>query len=619
MEQELLRFTTAGSVDDGKSTLIGRLLYDSKNIFQDQFEQLESTSKLRGEEGVNLALLTDGLRAEREQGITIDVAYRYFATPKRKFIIAETAGHEQYTRNMVTGASTADLAIVLIDARNGITTQSKRHGFIASLLGIKHVLIAINKMDLVDYSQEVFDRIKAEYESFAEKLSVHDLIFVPVSALMGDNVVEPSARMGWYSGGTIMNHLETVTLAANRNLVDFRFPVQIVARPHQDFRGYAGRIASGTIQPGEPVVVLPSGRRSKVKEVWRYDEKVDEAFEGESTILTLEDEIDISRGDMIVRENNVPRVAEEFDGIITWMDSSISLDKSTRYILHMNTQEVQAEIERLYYQIDVNTLHRSEADTLHLNEIGRVRVRTGKSVFFDTYDSNRNTGSFILVDPHSNLTVAAGMITRESTKIEDQDADTDAPKSTNIEWDRSSVGLEERIARNGHRPKVLWFTGLSGSGKSTIARAVERALFKAGKQVARLDGDNVRHGLSADLGFDPEDRKKNIRRIGHAARLFYDHGMITICTFVSPYHEDRDYVRSLMPDGDFLEIYVHASLNTLRDRDPKGLYAKAERGEIQNLTGVQAPYEVPVQPNITVNTEELSVDEAVNAVLSLLA
>ncbi len=638
-ERDLLRFTTAGSVDDGKSTLIGRMLFDTKQIFQDQMDQLEVSSRLRGEENVNLALLTDGLRAEREQGITIDVAYRYFSTAHRKFIIADTPGHEQYTRNMVTGASTADLAIVLIDARNGVLTQSKRHGIIASLLGIPHVVVCVNKMDLVDYSRERFDEIVADYREFAQKLSVHDIEFIPVSALKGDNVVNRSENMPWFEGAPLLQFLENVTIAADRNLVDFRFPVQHVVRPHQDFRGFAGQIVSGTIKIGEEVVALPSMQRSRIKNINFYKAELEEAAEGQSVILTLEDEIDISRGDMIVRRHNIPEVEHEFEATLCWMDERRELKTDTNYILQQTTNRSHALVDEVLYQLDVNTLHRrTEAETLRLNEIGRVKVTTAKPVFFDPYERNRNTGGFILIDPDDFRTVGAGMIryssrsTIEELKREERAKRLQTPKSTDLTWDPGLVGPQDRIRRQGHAPLCVWLTGLSGAGKSTIAKEVEKRLFDEGYQITRLDGDNVRHGLNADLGFNREDRRENIRRVGHIARLFHDFGAIVLCTFISPYREERAYVRALFPAPPaaagapgpatpatpagtrtpaFLEVYTKASLAEAERRDPKGLYKRARAGEIHGFTGIDDPYEEPEAPEIILDTDRLSVDEAV--------
>ncbi len=620
-ERDLLRFTTAGSVDDGKSTLIGRMLYDSKQIFQDQMDALERTSRLRGEEEVNLALLTDGLRAEREQGITIDVAYRYFSTPRRKFIIADTPGHEQYTRNMVTGASTADLAIVLIDARNGVLTQSRRHGIIASLLAIPHVVVCVNKMDLVDWSEDRFNEVTDEYRDFAQKLSIHDIRFIPVSALLGDNVVDESTRMSWYDGEPLLHHLENVVISADRNLVDFRFPVQYVVRPHQDFRGFSGRIASGTIQTGEEVLILPGRRTSTVKSIHRYPDELDEAFEGQSVIITLADEIDISRGDMIVRTHNVPEVGSELDATIAWMDEQHPLDTTRQYILQHTSRTTRAYIDEILYRLDVNTLHRNEAVDLKLNEIGRVKLTTANPLFFDPYDRNRRTGGFIIIDPHDFRTVGAGMIRHTSDGTMDalrrQQRDrrlTGRSEATNIHWDPGFVGIEERVRRNGHRPKVVWFTGLSGSGKSTIAKELEKRLWDEGKSVVRLDGDNVRHGLNADLGFSRSDRRENIRRVGHLARQLYDVGQIVLCTFISPYREDRAFVRNLFPDGDFIEVYLKVSLKEAKRRDPKGLYAKAAAGEIKEFTGVDAPFEEPESPTILIESDVTAPEKAIDRI-----
>ena len=619
LEMDLLRMTTAGSVDDGKSTLIGRLLYDTKSIFEDQLEAVERTSKQRGEGYVNLALLTDGLRAEREQNITIDVAYRYFATPKRKFIIGDTPGHIQYTRNMVTGASTAELAVVLVDARKGVLTQSKRHGFISSLLRIPHIVIAVNKMDLVDYDETIYQQIVDEYSEFAQKLDVADLTFIPISALNGDNVVEKSQLMPWYDGSTLLHHLETVKVGASRNLLDFRFPVQYVIRPHQDFRGFAGRVAAGTIQPGEEIVVLPSGHTSTITSILAADDVCDEAAAGESVVLTIADELDISRGDMIVRRKNVPNVASRIDAILCWMNET-PLDPSLPYILMHTTRQTQAFVSDVVYRIDVDTLHREDVETFGLNDIGRVEITTSQPLFFDPYERSIATGSFILIHPHTHVTVAAGMIRGEVREAPDPD-DIERPRSAvspNVVWEPWNIPRQERELRNGHRAAILWFTGLSGSGKSTIARALERTLFEAGCQTVLLDGDQVRHGLSGDLGFSPEDRTENIRRVGETARLFFEQGSIVICTFVSPYRADRARVRGLVPDDRFLEIHVDCDVETLKKRDPKGLYAKAERGEIRQLSGVQSAYEAPLEPELRIETDAVTVEESVRTLEQML-
>lgn len=619
LSMDLLRFSTAGSVDDGKSTLIGRLLYDTKSIFEDQLEAVERASRNRGDAYVDLALVTDGLRAEREQGITIDVAYRYFATPKRKFIIADTPGHLQYTRNMITGSSTAELSIVLIDARKGVLTQSKRHGFLASLLQIPHVLVAVNKMDLVDYDEEVFKRIVAEYRDFATKLSVADITFIPISALKGDNVVHKSNKMSWYDGPTLLHHLENVRVGASRNLIDFRFPVQTVIRPHQDFRGFAGQIASGSISPGEEIVVLPSGRKSRVRSVVTFGTELEEAYAGDSVILTLEDEIDVSRGNMIVRINNLPTSANQLECTLCWLHEE-PMNLATSYILQHTTNRVRAYVSDLNYRIDVDTLHREQASTLHLNEIGRIKLTTTQPLFFDPYVMNRSTGSFILIDPHSNTTVAAGMIRRRARELEEITAPVEAERqrSTNVTWDGSQVKLEQREQLNGHKAAVLWFTGLSGSGKSTIARALERKLYERGCRTFYLDGDNLRHGLNGDLGFSDADRKENVRRAAEVARLTYDHGNLTLCSFISPFNSDRDFARTLLPASRFIEIYVKCDLEVLKRRDPKGLYAKALSGEIAQFTGISSPYEVPKNPELIIESDVKSVDEIVELLMTFL-
>ncbi len=629
LEMDLLRFTTAGSVDDGKSTLIGRLLYDSKAIFEDQLDAIEQASLNRGEDGVNLALLTDGLRAEREQGITIDVAYRYFATPKRKFIIADTPGHVQYTRNMVTGASTADLAVVLIDARHGVLTQSKRHGFIASLLRIPHVVVAVNKMDLVEFSQEVFAKIEREYTAFSAKLDITDITFIPVSALKGDNVVDRSEHMDWYHGPTFLHHLEHVNIASDRNLIDFRFPVQAVIRPHQNFRGYAGTIVSGVIRPKEEVMALPSGKTSRIKEVTTFEGDLGEAGAGTPVVITIEDEIDISRGDMLVRPGNIPQVDNEVGAMICWM-SEEPLDRNRHYVLQHSTREVKAFVDEVSYRVDVDTLHREDADTLQLNDIGRVQITTAQPLFFDPYRVNQETGAFILVDPFSHNTVAAGMIrgaTRTAEEVGERAAHLSRSalqearkelRSPNVVWEGLNIPREEREAAGKHGAAVVWFTGLSGSGKTTVARVLERRLFGAGVKTMLLDGDYVRHGLCGDLGFSASDRAENIRRVGEVARLFFEQGSVVLCTFVSPYSEDRARARALVPESRFFEIFVDVDLDTARDRDPKGLYAKSDQGEIANLTGVTSPYEAPANPELMLKTADMSIEEAADVVLEAL-
>ena len=611
-DKTLLRFTTTGSVDDGKSTLIGRMLYETNCIYEDQYLAVEKTSKKRGDAEVDLALLLDGLSAEREQGITIDVAYRYFSTSKRKFIIADTPGHVQYTRNMVTGASTAELAIILIDARNGVLTQSKRHGFIVSLLQIPHLIVAVNKMDLVDYSQEGYESIAKEYSEFSEKLDIHDITFIPVSALKGDNVITRSKKMPWYNGHTLLHMLENVHVSADKNLIDFRFPVQYVVRPHHDFRGFAGRIASGTITQGEDIVVLPSGKASQVKSIVTFDGELKEGFAGQSVVITLEDEIDVSRGDIIVRRNNLPQVNNQFEAIICWMDEQ-NMSRSGHFILKHTTRLVKAFVTKIVYKIDVNTLHRQKAGTFSLNEIGRVEIKTAQPLFFDPYKINHETGSFILIDPITNHTVAAGMIRGAQRTVDDvaQERYARSRRSPNVSWEGGYVDLKKWELRNGHKPAVIWLTGLSGSGKSTVARSVMQALFDAGCQVMLLDGDNVRHGLCGDLGFSGKDRSENIRRVGEAAKLFFEQGNIVVCTFISPFYKDRQFVRSILPEGCFIEVYVKCDINVCKRRDPKKLYEKAESGEIPEFTGVTSPYEEPESPEIIIETDLMSVEESV--------
>jgi bifunctional enzyme CysN/CysC len=618
---DLLRFSTAGSVDDGKSTLIGRMLYDTKSIFEDQLEAVEEASMRRGEGYVNLALLTDGLRAEREQNITIDVAYRYFATLRRKFSIADTPGHIQYTRNMVTGASTAELAIILIDARNGVLTQSKRHGFISSLLGIRHIVVAINKMDLVGWSEEAFEEVVAEYSSFAEKLDVDDLTFIPVSALLGDNVVDASENMPWYMGSTLLHHLEHVNIGAHRNLVDFRFPVQYVIRSDQDYRGYAGRVASGAVRPGEEILVLPSGTTTTVKSIDTFDGGLDEAVAGDSVSIVTTDALDISRGDMIVRPLNLPMAGTEIDATICWT-SDVPMELGTHYWFRQTTREVKAFINRVVYRIEVDTLHREKTDAFVLNDIGRIHLTASQPVFFDRYELNRETGSFILINPHTNSTVAAGMIRGPVISVEDLPAEDGAADirlaSPDVVWEDWNVDLVEREQRGGHRAGIIWFTGLSGSGKSSIARGLERRLFDEGVQTMLLDGDQVRHGLNGDLRFTPEDRAENIRRVGEVASLFFRHGSLVLCTFVSPFREHRRRVRDLVPEGRFIEVFVDTPLEDCEARDPKGLYARARRGEIAHMTGITSPYEAPENPDIRLETVAREVDDVIAELLARL-
>jgi bifunctional enzyme CysN/CysC len=616
-EKSLLRFTTTGSVDDGKSTLIGRLLYETKSIYEDQYAAIEKTSKRKGFKDVDLAYLLDGLAAEREQGITIDVAHRYFQTPKRKFIITDTPGHVQYTRNMVTGASKTDCAVILIDARNGVLTQSKRHGFILSLLQIPHLIVAVNKMDLVDYAEDVYARIVEAYENYSQKLDIHDITFIPVSALRGDNVVEKSENMPWYDGRSLLHCLENIHVTVDRNLVDFRFPVQYIIRPHQDFRGFAGKIVSGTIMLGEEVAVLPSGKVTTIKSITTYDGDLPEAFSPQSVVLTLNDEIDVSRGDMIVRKKNLPQIETRMEAIICWMDEKVS-SMTTAYILKHTTKVVRAYIRKIVYKIDVDTLHRTKADTFSLNEIGRVEISTASPIFFDPYRINHATGSFILIDPLTNNTVAAGMIRNAPREIPGKIYNIRAEKSPHTVWSGWNITREAREKRNIHKAAVVWLTGYSGSGKSTIARHLEDKLFEAGYQTMHLDGDNMRHGLCGDLGFSETDRIENIRRVGEVARLFFESGHIVICAFISPFIRDRQLVRSLFPDARFIEIHVKCDLEVCKKRDPHGLYKKALTGEIAEFTGISSPYEEPPDPEIVVETDLQDVDQNVSAIMDHL-
>lgn len=621
-EKSLLRFTTTGSVDDGKSTLIGRLLYETKSIYDDQYAAIEKTSKRKGLKEVELAYLLDGLAAEREQGITIDVAHRYFETPKRKFIITDTPGHVQYTRNMVTGASKADCAIILIDARNGVLTQSKRHGFIISLLQIPHLIVAVNKMDLVNYAEDVFSRIVQEYQNYSQKLDIHDIVFIPVSALKGDNVVEKSKKMPWYHGTTLLHCLENIHVAADRNLVDFRFPVQYVIRPHLDFRGFAGKIVSGTITPGEEVVILPAGNTTTIKSITTYDGDLPEAFAAQSVVLTLNDEIDVSRGDMIVRKKNLPQIETSLEAIICWMDEQ-AMTINTPYIMKHTTKYAKASITRIVYKIDVDTLHRQPADTFLLNEIGRVEISTSAPIFLDPYKINHATGSFILINPLTNNTVAAGMIRNAIRHIEDSKGDQPddgekSKKTLNVIRRGLNIALAQREQQNGHKASVLWFTGLSGSGKSTIAMELERRLFARKCNTVLLDGDDIRHGLCSDLGFSSADRKENIRRAGEVAKVFYEHSSIVLCTFISPFKKDREFVRSLFPQDRFVEIYMSCNLDECRKRDPSGLYKKAQSGLIKDFTGLSSPYEAPETPELIIDTESLPVEKSVDMIENYL-
>lgn len=604
----LLRLATAGSVDDGKSTLIGRLLFDSKTLFTDQLDAVERTSRDRGEDYPNLALLTDGLRAEREQGITIDVAHRYFATPRRKFIIADTPGHIQYTRNMVTGASTADLALVLVDARKGVVEQTRRHAFLAGLLGIPHLVLCVNKMDLVDWSQQRFTEIREEFAGFASKLDVTDLTFVPMSALHGDNIVHRGTSMPWYEGTPLLHHLEEVHIASDRNLIDARLPVQYVIRSHTpEFRGYAGTIAGGVFKPGDEVTVLPSGLNTTVRSIFGPGGRpTDEAFPPQAVTVQLSDELDVSRGDLICRPANRPQVGSDLDAMVCWFAEDATLTPGATYTLRHTTRSTPVEVRTLDYRLDVNTLHRDEnATALSLNEIGRVQLRTRQPLLFDPYRRNRTTGSFLLVDDATGNTVAGGMITGPSLP------------SSRVVWHSTAVEREERATRG----MTVWLTGLSGSGKSTVAVELERRLVASGRPAFLLDGDNLRHGLNSDLGFSAEDRVENIRRVGEVARLFAEAGVIAIVSLISPYRADRDRARAVHEAAGipFLEVFVDTPLEVCESRDPKGMYAKARAGEIRDFTGVDAPYEHPLTPGLVLRPADGDPAAMASTVLAVLA
>jgi len=619
---DLLRFATAGSVDDGKSTLIGRLLYDSKQVLADQLEHVEQASQRKGQV-LDLSLLTDGLRAEREQGITIDVAYRYFATAQRRFIIADTPGHEQYTRNMVTGASTADLAIVLVDARKGVLAQSKRHAFISSLLGIPHVVVCVNKMDLVNFDEASFDAIVEEFDAFAARLELPDVTFIPISALLGDNVVDRSEAMPWYQGPPLLYHLEHVHIASDRNLIDVRFPVQWVIRPPAteiaDYRAYAGQLAGGIIRQGDEVVVLPGGQRTTVAGIDTYEGPVAEAFPPMSVALRLSDDIDVGRGSTIVRTQNQPTVSSHFECLLCWM-SEQPLSPGRRYLVKHTTRTAMVGKVDVRYRIDVETLRRDErTTTLELNDLARVQMELSSPLVFDSYRRNRVTGSLIVIDEASNDTVAAGVIL--DTEVEEAGSEPKSERSPNVRWQGTRMTRERRWQSLGHGGATLWFTGLPGAGKSTVAAAVEERLLQAGQPAFLLDGDNLRHGLNGDLGFDEDARTENVRRTAHVARLLAESGTVALVSLVSPYAADRQAAAALHAADDlgFLEIFVDAPLELCEQRDPKGLYARARSGELAGLTGVGAPYEAPSEPDLVLGSFQETVEEEVERVMDLLA
>ena len=605
---DTLRFITCGSVDDGKSTLIGRMLFEAQMIFEDQVASLQSDSKKMGTQGgdIDFALLVDGLASEREQGITIDVAYRFFATDRRKFIVADTPGHEQYTRNMVTGASTADVAVILIDARQGVLTQTRRHSMICSALGIKHVVIAINKMDLVDYQQDVFDNILEDYQAFAEDLQFTQMTAIPMSALKGDSIIERSSHMNWYQGPTLMGFLETVDPRATRINQALRFPVQWVNRPNLDFRGFSGTIEAGTAKVGQSIRVLPSGATAQIQEIVLFEEQLESAETGQAVTLTLDKEIDASRGDVIVAADAPCEVSDQFEVNIVWMDQEPGYLGRSLW-LKLGTTQVNAHITAIKHKINISTFEHMAATQLELNDLSVVTMKTDRPIAFERYQDCAPMGAFILIDRMSNHTVAAGMI------------DFALRRAKNVHRQQLEIDKAARRTLNGHTSRVLWFTGLSGSGKSTIANALEKALHTQGIRTYVLDGDNVRHGLNSDLGFTDADRVENIRRIGEVAKLMVDAGIVVLTAFISPFRAEREMVRELFEEDEFVEIFVDTPLEVAEARDPKGLYQKARRGEIPNFTGIGSPYETPLNPDVHIHTDHESIDEIVNRLLTELS
>jgi len=607
-QKSLLRFITCGSVDDGKSTLIGRLLYDSKMIFEDQLAALEADSKRVGTQGqeIDFALLVDGLAAEREQGITIDVAYRFFTTEKRKFIVADTPGHEQYTRNMITGASTADLAVILIDARKGVLTQTRRHSFLAQLIGIKHIVLAVNKMDLVGYDKAIFDRITLAYRAFASEIGITHFTAIPISGFKGDNITALSDNTPWFKGPALIEHLENVEIGSTADEAKpFRLPVQWVNRPNLDFRGFSGQIASGAVKPGDAVRILPSGKTTTVSRIVTLDRDLDEAVAGQSVTLTLSDEVDCSRGDVIAAADSPPEAADQFEATLVWMADEAMI-AGRAYWLKLATQTVSATIQQPKYEINVNTLDHLAAKTLDLNGIGVVELSTDKPVVFEAYGDNRTLGGFILIDKLTNATVAAGMLHFSLRRAQ------------NVHWQATDVSREARADLKNQKPALLWFTGLSGSGKSTIANLVEKRLHRMNRHSFLLDGDNVRHGLNRDLGFTEADRIENIRRVGEVAKLMTDAGLIVITAFISPFRVERDMVRSMLPEGEFIEIFIDTPLAEAERRDVKGLYKKARAGQLKNFTGIDSPYEAPETPEIRIDTTAMTPEEAADIIIDRL-
>ena len=607
-QKSLLRFITCGSVDDGKSTLIGRLLYDSKMIFEDQLAALEADSKRVGTQGqeIDFALLVDGLAAEREQGITIDVAYRFFTTEKRKFIVADTPGHEQYTRNMVTGASTADLAVILIDARKGVLTQTRRHSFLAHLIGIKHIVLAVNKMDLVDYDKAIFDRITLAYRAFASEIGITNFTAIPISGFKGDNITALSDNTPWFKGPALIEHLETVEVGSTGDEAKpFRLPVQWVNRPNLDFRGFSGQIAGGKIAPGDPIRILPSGKTTTVSRIVTLDGDLEEAVAGQSVTLTLADEVDCSRGDVIAAADAPPEAADQFEATLVWMADEAMI-AGRAYWLKLATQSVSATVQAPKYEINVNTLDHLAAKTLELNGIGVVELSTDKPITFEAYADNRTLGGFILIDKLTNATVAAGMLHFSLRRAQ------------NVHWQATDIDRDMRANLKNQRPALLWFTGLSGSGKSTIANLVEKKLHRMNRHSFLLDGDNVRHGLNRDLGFTEADRIENIRRVGEVAKLMSDAGLIVITAFISPFRVEREMVRSMLPEGEFIEVFIDTPLAEAERRDVKGLYKKARAGQLKNFTGIDSPYEAPESPEIRIDTTAMTPEEAADLIIDRL-
>ncbi len=603
--KSLLRFITCGSVDDGKSTLIGRLLYDSKMIFEDQLASLEADSKRVGTQGqdIDFALLVDGLAAEREQGITIDVAYRFFATEKRKFIVADTPGHEQYTRNMVTGASTADLAIILIDARKGVLTQTRRHSYLAHLIGIKNIILAVNKMDLVGYGVLRYDQIVEDYRCFAREIGITHFTAIPISGFKGDNITTLSSNTPWFKGAPLIELLENVELdVTSDQQKPFRLPVQWVNRPNLDFRGFAGQIASGVIKKGDPVRVLPSGKTSSVLRIVTMDGDLDEAVAGQSVTLCFADEVDCSRGDVIASAENPPQAADQFEANLVWMADEV-LTPGRAYWLKLGTQLVSATIQTPKYQVNVNTMEHLAAKTLELNAIGVVELTCDRPIVFEPYSENRTLGGFILIDKIDNSTVAAGMLNFSLRRAQ------------NVHWQAIDISRDAHAQQKGQAPKLLWFTGLSGSGKSTIANLVEKKLFALGRHSFLLDGDNVRHGLNKDLGFTDTDRIENIRRVGEVAKLMTDAGLIVLTAFISPFRAEREMVRNMLPENEFLEIFIDTPLEEAERRDVKGLYKKARSGTLKNFTGIDSPYEAPEKPDIRIDTTKITPEAAAELIV----